>query len=213
MLRRLINQLADRTAEELNVAKICNAVGVTKPTVNDWLDVPSRLGMVYRLPAWTSSRARRDIRAPKLHFMDTGCATALRGEAAASFGIAGAPLALGRILESYVMAELEKTLALTQKSWTLHHWRMENREIDIVLDGPGRELALFDVKPSTSIDSNDFRNIDWFLTSGPGRTHAGVGFVVYLGDQLVTMGAGRIALPLSMLWSYPPPPSTPALPG
>jgi predicted AAA+ superfamily ATPase len=204
MLRRLIHHLADRTGEESNVAKICNAVGVTKPTVNDWLDVPARLGMVYRLPAWTSSRARRDIRAPKLHFMDTGCAAALRGEAAASFGIGASPLALSQMLESYVVAELEKTLPLTQKSWTLHHWRMENREIDLIVDGPGRELAAFDVKASASVDLGDFRNIDWFLTNGPGRTHKGVGFVVYLGDQLLTMGPGRIALPLSMLWSYPP---------
>jgi predicted AAA+ superfamily ATPase len=203
MLRRLIGHLADRTGDELNVARICNAVGVTKPTVNDWLDVPTRLGMIYRLPAWTPSRARRDIRAPKVHFMDTGCATALRGETAASFGIGGGASALGRVLESYVMAELEKTLPLTQKPWTLHHWRMENREIDIVLDGPGRELALFDVKPSASVDRDDFRNIDWFLTNGPGRSHVGVGFVFYLGDQLVTMGPGRIALPLSVLWSYP----------
>ena len=40
--------LADRTAEELNVARICNAIGLAKPTVNDWLDVPARLGMIYR---------------------------------------------------------------------------------------------------------------------------------------------------------------------
>jgi predicted AAA+ superfamily ATPase len=210
MLRRLIGYLADHTTEELNVARICSAVGLAKATVNDWLDVPARLGMIYRLPAWTSSRARRDIRAPKILFSDTGCATALRGEGAASFGLGGDLSALSRILESFVVAEIEKTLPLTQKSWSMYHWRMEDREIDVVVDGPGRELALFDVKASASVDRNDFKNIDWFLTTGPGRSHTGVGFVVYLGDQLATLGPGRIALPLSMLWSYPLVPNAPS---
>src|SRR5438552_3625425 len=151
MLRRLIGYLADHTAEELNVARICNAVGVAKPTVNEWLDVPSRLGLTYRLPAWMPSRARRDIRAPKIHFLDTGCATALRRETAASFEIGGSTASLAEILESYFVSELEKTLPVTEKTWALHHWRMENREIDVVAEGPGRELALFDMKPSTSV--------------------------------------------------------------
>jgi predicted AAA+ superfamily ATPase len=203
MLKRLIRHLADWTAEESNVARIVNAVGVTKPTVNDWLDVPERVGLIHRLPAWTSSRAGRDIRARKLHFADTGCATALRGEGASSFGIGGSALSLSRVLESYLVGELEKLLPLASKTWTLNHWRMETREIDIVAEGPGRELALFDVKASTSIAASDFRTMDWFLTSGPGRGHRAVAFVVYLGNQLVSMGPGRIALPLSILWSYP----------
>jgi len=31
-----------------------------------------------------------------------------------------------------------------------------------------------------------------------------VAFVVYLGDDLLTFGPGKIALPLSMFWSFPP---------
>jgi hypothetical protein len=50
----------------------------------------------------------------------------------------------------------------------------------------------------------DFKSIDWFLENGPGKAYAekSVGFVVYLGDQLLTMGPGRICLPLSVFWSF-----------
>ena len=207
-LRRLIQQLAHRTAEELNVAKLCTALGSRQETVNAYLDVLSRLGIVHRLGAWTASGARREIRAPKLHFMDTGCATALRGEDRHSFGLRADPVALGHILETFVFCELEKSLPLLKRRWQLYHWRQAPREIDIVAQAPGRRLALFEMKTSTTVMPEDFRHMDWFLKEGPGKSHRGVAFVVYLGDQILSFGPGRLALPLSVLWSFPATPAT-----
>lgn len=201
-LRRLIHQLAHRTAEELNVASLCSALGARKETISNYLDVLSRLGVVHRLSAWTSSGARKDIRSPKLHFMDTGCATALRGEDAASFGLSADPTALGHILESFVFCELEKSLPFLKQRWELHHWRHAPREVDIVAQAPGRTLALFEMKASTTVGWDDFKHLDWFLKEGPGSAHQGAAFVVYLGEQMLPFGPGRIALPLSIFWSF-----------
>jgi hypothetical protein len=49
---------------------------------------------------------------------------------------------------------------------------------------------------------SDFRHLDWFLKDGPGAAYKGSACVVYLGDQVLSFGPGRVALPLSMLWSY-----------
>jgi hypothetical protein len=65
------------------------------------------------------------------------------------------------------------------------------------------------MKASTKIDERDFRHIDWFLKDGPGKAYRGAGFVVYLGEHLLTFGQGRIALPVSMLWSQPVASATP----
>ncbi len=116
--------------------------GARKETVNAYLDILSRLGIIHRLGAWTASGARKEVRSPKLHFMDTGCATALRGEDAASFGLRADPVALGHILESFVFCELEKSLPFLKRRWHLYHWRYAPREIDIVAQAPGRILAL-----------------------------------------------------------------------
>ena len=202
-LRRLINQLAHRTAEELNVASLCTALGARKETVNNYLDVLSRLGIVHRLGAWTASGARKEVRSPKLHFMDTGCATALRGEDTASFGFGADPMSLGHVLESFVFCELEKSLPFLDRHWELYHWRYAPREIDIVAQAPGRILALFEMKASTTVAADDFRHVDWFLRDGPGKSYKGSAFVVYLGDQVLSFGPGRLALPLSMFWSFP----------
>jgi predicted AAA+ superfamily ATPase len=203
-LRRLINQLAHRTAEELNVTSLGNLLGARKETITTYLDVLSRLGIVHRLGAWTASGARKEVRSPKLHFMDTGCATALRGEDAASFGLGADPVAFGHLLESFVFCELEKSLPFLDRRWELSHWRHAPREIDIVAQAPGRRLALFEMKASTTVGADDFRHLDWFFKEGPGKSYRGSAFVVYLGNQVLSFGPGRLALPLSLLWSFPP---------
>ncbi len=204
VLRRLIDQLAYTTAEELNVTRLCSALGARRETVSDYLDVLSKLGIVHRLGAWKSSGAGKDVKSPKLHFLDTGCATALRGEDSGSFDIGAHPEALGHVLESFVYTEIEKSLPLLKKHWRLFHWRSQPREIDIVAEAPGGLLALFEVKASATVNAGDFRHIDWFLKDGPGQAYRGVGFVVYLGEQLLSFGQGRIAVPLSAFWSSPP---------
>jgi predicted AAA+ superfamily ATPase len=203
ILRRLVNQLAWRTAEELNVTDLGDRLGARRETITAYLDALSRLGIVHRLGAWTASGARKEIKSPKLHFLDTGCATALRGETTESFGLGGDPEALGHLLETFVFCELEKSMPFAERPWELFHWRQAPREIDIVAQAPGRRLALFEIKASTGVGPADFRHLDWFLQAGPGKTHRGTAFVVYLGDQVLSFGPGRVALPLSMFWSFP----------
>jgi hypothetical protein len=45
--------------------------------------------------------------------MTTGCATALRGEDAASFDLGADPVAVGHVLESFVFCELETSQTAT----------------------------------------------------------------------------------------------------
>ena len=84
-LRRLIDQLAVRTAAELNVAELCEIVGVQRSTVEQYLDVLMRLSLVVKLGAWTSGETRREIKNAKHHFADTGIAAALRNLVPRSF--------------------------------------------------------------------------------------------------------------------------------
>lgn len=58
------------------------------------------------------------------------------------------------------------------------------------------------MKAASSVGARDFRHIDWFRNEGPGRDYRATGFVAYLGSQLLSFGPGRIALPLSMFWSF-----------
>ena len=202
-VRRLIYQAASRTAQELNSGSLGRDLALKSDTVNDYLDALTRLGIVLRLGAWSSARAKREVKSPKLHLMDTGLASALRGEDSGSFGIDADPTALGSLFETFVFTEIEKSLPFLSKRWSLWHWRAETREIDFLAEAPGRLIALFEMKATSKIGANDFRHIDWFLSEGPGKGYRGVGFVVYLGEHLLSFGPRKIALPASMLWSFP----------
>lgn len=202
-VRRLIHQAAWRTAQELNAWGLARDLSVKYDTVSDYLDALTRLGIVLRLGAWSSAKTKREIKSPKLHFMDTGLATTLRGEDSASFGINADPTAFGALFETFVFVELEKSLPFLSKRWSLWHWRADTREIDILAEAPGRLIALFEMKASSKIAAHDFRHIAWFFKEGPGKGYRGAGFVIYLGEHILSFGPGCIALPASMLWSFP----------
>lgn len=201
-VRRLISQAAARTGQEFNPWTIAGQLGIKFETLTGYVDALTRLGIVLRLGAWTSSKAKREIKSPKLHLMDTGLATALRGEDASSFGPLADPGALGAVFETFVFTEIEKSLPFLSKRWSLWHWRDNYREIDIVAEAPGRLLVLFEMKASSDVSSHDFKHINWFMNEGPGTGYRGAGFVVYLGDRVLSFGSGRIALPASIFWSY-----------
>lgn len=100
-LRRLIDQLAARSAQEVNVQGLCSVVGIQRATVEQYLDVLSRLSLITRLGTWASGEAGRETRHPKGHFLDTGIVAALRNlNSPAAFAVDANPAALGGLLES-----------------------------------------------------------------------------------------------------------------
>jgi len=68
--------------------------------------------------------------------------------------------------------------------------RQPPREVDTVAQVLGRLLALFEMKSSTTVSSEDFRHMDWFLMEGPDKAHRGTAFVIYLGEQTLSLGPG-----------------------
>jgi predicted AAA+ superfamily ATPase len=201
-MRRLIEQTAARSGQELRIKDLCDSLSLRRETVENYLDVLHRLSLATRLGAWTSGAARREVKHPKLHMLDAGLAAALRNLTAADFAPGAHPEVLGGLLESWAHAELIKNLSYQQNNWRLYHWRGEHgREIDLIAE-THRTLVCFEIKASTTIESSDFKHLRYFLSDGPGKTWDVVGIVVYLGEQVLTFGDRLIALPLSIFWSF-----------
>ena len=199
-LRRLIDQLAVRTATELNIAELCEIVGAQRITVEQYLDVLMRLSLVVKLGAWTSGETRREIKNAKHHFADTGIAAALRSLAPRSFDPDADPTAFGGLLESFVFAELLRSAPYQTNGFRFYHWRdQRGREIDILAES-AHSLAAMEVKASTSVSRGDFRHLRWFAGEGPGNTRSVTSIIFYLGEQKLQFGERRYALPVSCLW-------------
>ena len=160
-----------------------------------------RLSMIVKLPAWTSSESKRDIKQPKYHFADTGIAAALRQMTAETFDIGADPGALGSMLESFVHGELQKSLANQQNDFRLYHWRSDNqKEIDILAESAKRLVGI-EIKSSSTVIEDSLKTLRGFAKTGPGKSKQFTGIVFYLGEHKLTFGDGIFALPVSMLWS------------
>ena len=200
-LRRLIEQMAARTGGELNVSALASDLGIQRPTVEQYLDVLTKLSIINRLGHWTSSEGSRDIKNAKYHFVDTGIAAAIRRFKAESFEIIANPAAFGGLLETFVFNELMRSLPFQENDLRLYHWRSrDKREIDIVVDA-GTRLACVEVKASSTVKAEDFKHIKWFASIGPGRARTVSGIIFYLGSQALPFGDRCFALPISNLWS------------
>lgn len=200
-LRFLIDQMAARTAQEINTSELAKLTKLKRGTVDQYLDILMRLSMVTKLSAWMPQESKRDIKQPKFHFVDTGIASALRRLNDRSFDIGNSPEALGGLLESFVVGELQRALPIQDEDYRLYHWRSaDRREIDILIDG-GHRLVAIEVKSATTVAADDFKHLKWFAKDGPGKGRHTVGLVFYLGREKLTMGDGNFALPLSALWT------------
>ncbi len=169
--------------------------------MEQYLDILVKLSLVERLGAWASGEAGREVRHPKVHMLDTGIAAALRNLTPASFAPDADPTALGPLLESFVHAELVKSLPYQAERWRLYHWRGKRHEIDILAES-GRTLVAFEIKAAATVNDEDLKSLRWFKSEGPGRTWNVVGIVVYLGSEPLSLGGGLFALPLSAFWAF-----------
>jgi len=202
-LRRLIHQIAARTAQELNVARLCGALNVRRETVVSWLELLERLSLTQQLGAWTSAPAHREIKSPKLHLLDSGCAAALRGEDESTWLLPANGRALSALFESWVVTEFAKMLPTSSKPWRLWHWRADEREIDLVLTSSGGRMLLVEIKAASRLRDTDIRHLEWFMDEGPGKDSRCTAIILYLGERTLPLRPRVTAMPVSMLWAWP----------
>lgn len=107
--------------------------------------------------------------------------------------------ALGRVLESFVAAELRKQISWSASKPRLYHFRSaQGREVDFVLeDRSGRTVGI-EVKEGATVTSSDFSGLRT-LAETAGKSFLR-GVILYIGAEGVPFGKDFFALPLNCLW-------------
>ena len=101
-----VRMAAGRTATEVSLSAIAGDVGVRHNTVRAWMSVLEASFLVFRLPAYRRNVRKRQIKAPKLHFLDSGLVCHLLGIRSPE-ELRHHPLR-GQVFESWVAAEVFK---------------------------------------------------------------------------------------------------------
>ncbi len=184
-MQRFWALLAHFHGQVWNAAEPARALGVNESTVRRYLDHLTQLYMVRQLQPWHENLAKRQVKAPKIYFRDSG----LLHEA---LGIASedALRLHGRVGASWEGFVIEQLLAIAAPDqayfWATH----AGAELDLLLLKDGRRIGV-EIKrsdaptltPSMRIAMQDLR-LDAL-------------YVVYPGNRRYPLAAGIEAVPLA----------------
>ncbi len=148
-----VRMAAGRTGLEISLSALASDVGVRHNTIRAWLSVLEASFLAMRVPAYRSNLRKRQIKAPKLHFMDSGLACHLLGIRSAG-ELRHHPLR-GAIFESWVASEVFKTITHRGEQPRLGHYRAAGTEVDLVVD-IGARLVLAEAKAGSTVTPRFF---------------------------------------------------------
>ena len=133
--RTLVTYLAANTAQELVYETISREIGVSSPTVKEWVSILERSGIIYILKPYYSNIGKRLVKTPKCYFLDTGLAAYLTRWPTAETLMNGN--AAGAFFETFVVGEILKSYCNSGKEPSLYYYRdIDKKEIDLLMTGP-----------------------------------------------------------------------------
>lgn len=189
---------AGRTGQLVNLSLLGADAGVSHGTARSWLSVLEAGYVAWRLPPFFANIAKRLVKTPKLHFLDSGLACYLLGIRSPE-QLRDHPLR-GAIFETWVVSEILKSRAHRGLQPSLSYFRdKKGLEVDLVVE-LGQSLLAVETKSGETVAGDFFAGVQAFAslmeTSRPRRrVHR---FVVYGGKDPQARSAGT-AIPWSRL--------------
>ena len=195
---RLIEILALRTANLLNISGLATELGIRRETVDKYVTILERLFLLRRLPAWHKNQAKRLIKAPKVHLIDSGLACTLSELKIDDWYDYSTDF--GAVLESFVVQQLICQAGWLDKELRFSHYRDKDQvEVDLVIEH-GRSLWGVEVKKAASVQAKDGAGLSR-LESLAGKAWKG-GILLYTGSNYLSLPGvtNGIAVPMNALW-------------
>lgn len=192
-------EIAARFAGQLtNLSEIGRSIGLDHKTVEHYLRVLEQIYLVQRVLPWSRNELSRLVKTPKLHFIDSGLLTAMRGYSVAR--LRADRSLLGPLLESFVFSELSKGVAWANERVSIFHYRDKDQvEVDFVLENAAGQTVGIEVKGGASVTRRDFAGLHR-VASAAGSAFV-QGILLYDGEQTLSFGEKLLAAPLPVLWA------------
>jgi len=169
--------LAGRVGQELKLQSISEQIGVSSPTLKQWLSVLEASFLVFRLPPFFNNFGKRITKSPKIYFVDTGLLCYLLGIETKT-QLERDPL-FGNIFENMVVMEFFKFRHNLGASPNLHFFRDHNQnEVDLLYPGAGASIPI-EIKSSRTYNKHFQKGVTYFqkISGQPQK-----GMVIYDGD-------------------------------
>jgi hypothetical protein len=194
---KFLTAVAARTGELLNFANIASDVGVSEPTIKNWISILERTGIVFLLQPYAASALKRAIKTPKLYFRDTGLACYLTRWLTPDTLKCSA--VAGNMFETFVVSEILKSYSnegLDYK-FNIYYYRGKDlnteNEIDLVIEENG-VLYPIEIK-MTGNPKASMASTNTVLDKVAGKTR-GMGVILCLIDKKTYLRENLLALPI-----------------
>lgn len=143
--RRFLSLVASRCGQMLNRTDLAAPLGVSVPTITEWLSILEITGQIILVPPFYENFGKRLVKSPKVYFIDSGLACHLLG-IRSERALRDSPF-LGAIFEGFVAAEIVKHQINSGKEKALYYFRdQQGLEVDFLVPLGRGALALLEAK-------------------------------------------------------------------
>jgi hypothetical protein len=150
VFRRFLSLVASRNGQTLNRTDLAAPLGISVPTISEWLHILELTGQVILVPPYFENFGKRLIKSPKVYWGDAGLACHLLGiESQAE--LERSPF-LGPIVEGFVAAEILKSQINRGLRKELYYFRdQQGLEVDFLVPRSNARFWLVEVKASKTV--------------------------------------------------------------
>lgn len=148
--RRFLALLAARHGQMLNRTDLAAPLGVSVPTVTQWLSVLETTAQILMVPPFYENLGKRLVKSPKVYFADSGVACHLLGIDSTA-ELAKSPFH-GALFEGFIAAEIVKAQINMGRRREIYYFRDEQGlEVDFLVPRQSGSVALVECKASRTV--------------------------------------------------------------
>lgn len=196
---KFLTAVAARTGEMLNYANIASEVGVSEPTIKNWISILERTGIVYLLQPYSASALSWAIKTPKIYFRDTGLACYLTRWLSADTLKCSA--VAGNMFETFMVSEILKSYTNEGKDYkfNIFYYRGKDKsasgenEIDLIIEENG---ILYPVEIKMSGNPKANMGATNPVLDKIKEKKRGMGVILCLVDKKTYLRENLVALPI-----------------
>lgn len=196
---KFLTAVAARTGEMLSYANIAGEVGVSEPTIKNWISILERTGIVFLLQPYSASALSRAIKTPKIYFRDTGLACYLTRWLTADALKCSA--VAGNMFETFMVSEILKSYTNEGKDYrfNIFYYRGKDKnassenEIDLIIEENG---VLYPIEIKMSGNPKASMGAANPVLDKIKEKSRGMGVILCLIDKKTYLRENLVALPI-----------------
>ena len=161
--RAFLETTAQTVGQIVNYSKIARDIRSDATSVISYFEILEDTLVGVRLLPYSGSLRKRQRKNPKFYFFDIGVQRALAGHI--NLEVQESTYEYGRLFEQWLFLEIYRLNAYQKKDWQFSYFESgDGVEIDLIIERPGKPLALIEIKSTKSVTRDHTKQLNRFCS-------------------------------------------------